>query len=123
MDLQAVKARLATITSGTWEIEPTENYIQLKDCPGFLLVETNYDRDMLFIVAAPTDIAALVKRVEELESALKTIAYNISDVGILFDGHDELNDHTHKANAQHMEGALDRINEIALAILAGKAKE
>lgn len=35
-----------------------------------------------------------------------------SDVGELFDGHDELNEDTHEANEQLLTGALDCINAI-----------
>jgi hypothetical protein len=60
-------------------------------------------------------------RIKELEAALSEIRYDLSDVGTLFDGHDELNEHTHEDNANHMERALDRINEIAKAALGGDA--
>lgn len=42
---------------------------------------------------------------------------NLSDVGQLFDGHDECNEHTHEENAKLMEHALDRIFEIVTAAL------
>lgn len=54
--------------------------------------------------------------------ALETIA-DISDVGLLFDGADHLNEYTHEANEKHVAAALDRINDIARSVLRGEAWE
>lgn len=40
----------------------------------------------------------------------------ISDVGLLFDGADHLNEYTHEDNEKHLTGALDKIH----AIVTGK---
>jgi hypothetical protein len=45
-------------------------------------------------------------------SCLKDAIRNLSDVGLLFDGHDECNEDTHEENAKLMEAALDRIYEL-----------
>ena len=39
-----------------------------------------------------------------------------SDVGLLFDGNDHLNEYTHEANEKLLTGALDHINKIARGI-------
>jgi hypothetical protein len=36
----------------------------------------------------------------------------LSDIGLLFDGADHLNEYTHEANEKHLTGALDRIHRI-----------
>lgn len=48
---------------------------------------------------------------------LLVLVASLSDVGELFDGHDELNEDTHEENAQLMSSALDRINELVLQTL------
>lgn len=45
-------------------------------------------------------------------SCLKDAIRNLSDVGLLFDGHDECNEDTHEENTKLMESALDRIYEL-----------
>ena len=36
----------------------------------------------------------------------------LSDISNLFDGHDELNEHTHQANEKHLASILNRIHKI-----------
>lgn len=55
---------------------------------------------------------ALRRKLESLRDALVAVT-DLSNVGGLFDGHDELNEYTHEANANLMEHALDRIFGIA----------
>ena len=47
----------------------------------------------------------------EIQAIIETIRY-LSDIGNLFDGHDELTEITYKANAELMESTLDRIYKI-----------
>lgn len=37
-----------------------------------------------------------------------------------FDGHDELNEHTHEANVEHLLGIVDRTRAICLKIIKGE---
>lgn len=53
--------------------------------------------------------------VRPLVNTLTEIARR-SDVGELFDGHDELNEDTHEANEKLVTGALDTVNEIARGV-------
>lgn len=57
--------------------------------------------------AAPYLAALLVVTLKKLE-----LISQMSDVGVLFDGHDELNEFTHEENARLMEKTLDRIKVI-----------
>jgi len=53
--------------------------------------------------------------VRPLVNTLEEIA-RCSDVGELFDGHDELNEDTHEGNEKLVTGALDHVNEIARGV-------
>lgn len=55
--------------------------------------------------AVRDDLTALWKRVAAIKQ--------LSDVGLLFDGADHLNEYTHEANEKHITAALDRIHRIA----------
>lgn len=57
-----------------------------------------------------------IKQSEALRR-LKIIA-RVSNIGELFDGHDELNEYTHEANEKHMEGALNKIYGISTGEIA-----
>jgi hypothetical protein len=48
---------------------------------------------------------------------------NLSEVGNVFDGHDECNEITHDINEQLLTSTLDRINEDVRALLAELAED
>ncbi len=51
------------------------------------------------------DLKAVWQRIDAIKQ--------LSDVGLLFDGADHLNEFTHEANEKHITAALDRIHRIA----------
>lgn len=57
-------------------------------------------------------LSEALKQAAILRGRLAAIA-ELSDVGMMWDGHDELNEDTHEANEQHAIGLLDRIYAIA----------
>lgn len=52
------------------------------------------------------------EQIADLKERLAKIA-ELSDVGELFDGHDELNEFTFEENEKHVTKRLDRIHAIA----------
>lgn len=59
-----------------------------------------------------TELDTLRAQNRELRETLEDI-HRSSDVGLLFDGHDELNEYTHEDNEKLVTDALDYINEAA----------
>ncbi len=75
MDLQAIKARRAAITPGKWRTLPLTNHdynvswgVGGENATIFFAQGRCKQQNAAFIAAAPADIDALVKRVEELEA-------------------------------------------------------
>lgn len=58
----------------------------------------------------------LNKTMQLAKEKLAKRIYQLSDVGDLFDGHDELNEYTCEDNNKLMESALDQIHELAGAL-------
>jgi hypothetical protein len=69
--------------------------------------ENNHAADVLAGVLAGY-VRPLVNTLQEIRRR--------SDVGELFDGHDELNEDTHEGNEKLLTGALDRVNEMARGV-------
>lgn len=65
--------------------------------------------------AADVLAGVLAGYVRPLYNTLQEIS-RCSDVGELFDGHDELNEDTHEGNEKLVTGALDYVNELARGV-------
>lgn len=115
--LTAENERLrAQVVAGDEIPVPRAEYERLTMCEADLYTQGDD------LTLAAQEIEQLSAQVAGLVSALREIE-PISDVGILFDGNDHLNEFTHEANAQHMERALDRIYAIVVAALDAAATE
>jgi deoxyadenosine/deoxycytidine kinase len=75
-------------------------------------------RSVYFEALADARLSDYYSLHDELKEVSQRIEHvrRISDVGLLFDGADHLNEYTHEENEKHLTGALDKIH----AIVTGK---
>lgn len=109
MDIQQVnivahvQARLATLR------DQRRRYIELANKP--YRESTEAENRELLELESVVDSVISIEAVEGLIAIIESVR-RLSDVGNLFDGHDELNEFTHEANEKHLTVALGKIHRI-----------
>lgn len=102
--VERIKAQLSTLE------KQRARYIELANKP--YKESTQAENIELMELERVVDSAISIEAVTSLLEIIEAVR-GLSDIGELFDGHDELNEYTHEANEKHLTAALDKIHAIA----------